>query len=57
MALKEAVEYFRAVDPAVAIPIHEKVMANPAMVYGLLTKLGPADATWLNLDDGHFEIL
>ncbi len=57
MAVKEAVEYFRAVNPAVAIPIHEKVMANPAMVYGLLTRLGPADAKWLNLDDGHFEIL
>ncbi len=57
MAVKEAVEYFRAVNPAVAIPIHEKVMANPAMVYGLLTKLGPPDAKWLNLDDGHFEIL
>ena len=57
MALKEAVDYFRAVNPAVAIPIHEKVMANPAMVYGLLTKLGPTDARWLNLDDGHFEIL
>lgn len=57
MALKEAVDYFRAVNPAVAIPIHEKVMANPAMVYGLLTKLGPGDARWLNLDDGHFEIL
>lgn len=57
MAVKEAVEYFRAVKPAVAIPIHEKVMANPAMVYGILTRLGPADARWLNLDDGHFEIL
>jgi NAD(P)-dependent dehydrogenase (short-subunit alcohol dehydrogenase family) len=56
-ALKEAVEYFRAVNPAVAIPIHEKVMANPAMVYGLLTRLAPADAKWLNLDDGHFENL
>ena len=57
MAVKEAVEYFRAVDPAIAIPIHEKVMANPAMVYGMLTKLGPSTARWLNLDDGHFEIL
>lgn len=57
MALKEAVEYFRAVDPAVAIPIHDKLMANPATVYGLLTKLGPSDVRWLNLDDGHFEIL
>lgn len=57
MAVKEAVEYFRAVHPAVAIPIHEKVMANTAMVYGLLTKLGPADSRWLDLDDGHFEVL
>ena len=36
MAVKEAIEYFRAVDPKVAIPIHEKLMANTAMVYGLL---------------------
>ena len=57
MAVKEAVEYFRAVDPKAAIPIHEKVMANPAMVYGLLQRLGPADARWVDLDDGHFENL
>jgi L-ascorbate metabolism protein UlaG (beta-lactamase superfamily) len=55
MALKEAVDYFRAVAPKIAIPIHEKVMANTTMVYGLLTRLGPSDARWLNLDDGHFE--
>ena len=30
MAVKEAIDYFRAVNPAVAIPIHEKVLANPA---------------------------
>jgi len=57
MAAKEAVDYFREVDPKVAIPIHEKVMANPAMVYGLLQRLGPADARWVDLDDGHFENL
>ena len=57
MAVKEAVEYFRAVHPAIAIPIHEKVMANPEMVYGILTRLGPSDTRWLNLDDGHFEVL
>lgn len=57
MAVKEAIDYYRAVDPAVAIPIHEKVLANPAMVYGLLTRLGPTDSRWLNLDDGHFEVL
>ena len=37
MAVKEAIDYFRAVHPAVAIPIHEKVLANTDMVYGLLT--------------------
>jgi L-ascorbate metabolism protein UlaG (beta-lactamase superfamily) len=55
MAVKEAIDYFRAVDPKVAIPIHEKVMANPAGVYGMLQRLGPADARWVDLDDGHFE--
>jgi len=57
MAVKEAVDYFRAVDPKAAIPIHDKLMANPAMVYGLLQRLGPAGARWVNLDDGHFENL
>ncbi len=57
MALKEVIEYFREVDPKAAIPIHEKVMANPAMVYGMLQRLGPADARWVDLDDGHFENL
>ena len=55
MALKEAVDYFRAVDPKVAIPIHEKVMANPAMVYGLLQRLGPSGARWVDLDTGRTE--
>jgi hypothetical protein len=33
------------------------MLANTTMVYGLLQRLGPADASWLNLDDGHFENL
>lgn len=57
MAVKEAVEFFRAVNPAVAFPIHEKVVANPAMVYGLLARLGPPAARWIDLDDGHTEEL
>jgi L-ascorbate metabolism protein UlaG (beta-lactamase superfamily) len=57
MAAKEAVEFFRAVKPAVAFPIHEKVMANTAMVYGLLSRLGPPDTRWIDLDDGHTEQL
>ncbi len=57
MAIKEAVEFYRAVNPAVAFPIHEKVLANPAMAYGLLSRLGPPDARWIELDDGHTEEL
>jgi L-ascorbate metabolism protein UlaG (beta-lactamase superfamily) len=57
MAIKEAVEFFRAVNPAVAFPIHEKVIANPAMAYGLLSRLGPTGARWIDLDDGHTEEL
>src|SRR6476661_6167237 len=51
MAVKEAIDYFRAVNPGMAIPIHDKVMANPAAVYGTLQRLGPADARWVDLDD------
>jgi len=57
MAVKEAVEFFRAVNPAVAFPIHEKVMANPAMAYALLARLGPPNARWIDLDGGHTEEL
>jgi L-ascorbate metabolism protein UlaG (beta-lactamase superfamily) len=57
MAIKEAVEFSRAVNPAVIFPIHEKVMANPAMAYGLLSRLGPTGARWIDLDDGHTEEL
>lgn len=52
MAAKEAVEFARAVRPAIAFPIHEKVLAATGTVYGLLEKLKPADTVWLNLDDG-----
>jgi L-ascorbate metabolism protein UlaG (beta-lactamase superfamily) len=37
----EAVDYMRAVAPRVAVPIHEAVLAVPAMVYGLFTNLAP----------------
>jgi L-ascorbate metabolism protein UlaG (beta-lactamase superfamily) len=52
MAAKEAVDYYRAVHPHVAIPIHEKLLANTGMMYGALQGLGPADSRWLDLDDG-----
>ncbi|WP_236790501.1 MBL fold metallo-hydrolase [Amycolatopsis sp. GM8] len=37
----EAVDFLRAVGPRVAVPIHEAVLANPAMHYGLFTNLAP----------------
>jgi L-ascorbate metabolism protein UlaG (beta-lactamase superfamily) len=37
----EAVDYLRAVAPRVAVPIHEAVLAMPAMIYGLFTNLAP----------------
>lgn len=52
MAIKEGIDFYRAVAPAVAFPIHERILANPAMAYGLLEKLGPEGSTWLAPADG-----
>jgi len=52
MALKEAVEFIRAVQPTVAIPIHEKVLASTVTPYALLQRLKPEPTQWLDLDDG-----
>jgi L-ascorbate metabolism protein UlaG (beta-lactamase superfamily) len=38
----EAVDYLRAVAPRTAVPIHEAVLANPALHYGIFTNLAPA---------------
>lgn len=57
MALKEAVEYYRTVGPKAAFPIHERILANPAMAYGLLEKLGPQTSRWFAPADGEaFEL-
>lgn len=37
----EAVDFMRIVAPRVAVPIHEAVLANPGMHYGLFTNLAP----------------
>lgn len=52
MALKEAIEFYRAVDPAIGVPIHEKLLANTSMFYAQLARLGPAGSRFLDLDDG-----
>lgn len=48
----EAVDYFRAVSPRIAVPIHEAVLARPQMHYGLFTNLAPEGSEVRVLDQG-----
>jgi L-ascorbate metabolism protein UlaG (beta-lactamase superfamily) len=41
LKLADAIAFVRAVAPRVAVPIHEAVLANPAMHYGLFGNLAP----------------
>lgn len=41
LKLSEAVDYLRAVVPAVAVPIHQAVLAMPEMYYDHFRNLGP----------------
>jgi L-ascorbate metabolism protein UlaG (beta-lactamase superfamily) len=41
LKVSEAVDYLRAQTPPVAVPIHEAVLANPALHYGLFDSLSP----------------
>lgn len=41
----DAVDYLRSLAPRTAVPIHEAVLANPAMHYGLFTNLAPEGTT------------
>lgn len=41
LKVSEAVDYLRAVAPPVAVPIHEAVLANPDLHYGLFDSLSP----------------
>ncbi|AUS78967.1 MBL fold metallo-hydrolase [Actinoalloteichus sp. AHMU CJ021] len=41
MKLSEAVDYLRAVQPRLAVPIHEAVLAMPRMHYDRFTELAP----------------
>ena len=52
MAVKEAVDYLRSVEPQRVIPIHEQVFAVPAMAYRIVSSLAPAGTTWTDIDDG-----
>lgn len=55
MALKEAIDFERAVSPQVSIPIHDHLLAVKPMFYGRLADMGPDGMRWLDLDDGHTE--
>ncbi|MDV6011196.1 MBL fold metallo-hydrolase [Haloechinothrix sp. LS1_15] len=48
----EAVDFLRAVAPRIAVPIHEAVLAYPAMHYGLFTNLAPDGTEVRVLEDG-----
>ncbi len=41
MKLSEAVDYLRCVAPAVAVPIHQAVLAMPEMHYNLFRQPAP----------------
>ncbi len=57
MALKEAVDFYRALSPRLAFPIHERILARPAMAFGLLEQLRPDGSTWKEPADGEqFEV-
>jgi L-ascorbate metabolism protein UlaG (beta-lactamase superfamily) len=50
LKIAEAVDYLREVGPRTAVPIHEGVLARPAMNYGLFERLAPAQTTVRVLD-------
>jgi L-ascorbate metabolism protein UlaG (beta-lactamase superfamily) len=45
LKVSEAVEFFRAVSPRVAVPIHAAALAMPEKIYGMFEALAPAGAT------------
>lgn len=52
MALKEGVDYLRAVSPARAVPIHEAGLSGTSTAYRVLQALAPAGTEWVDIDDG-----
>lgn len=40
--LSEAVDFLREVNPSIAIPIHQGILATPELYYGHFQRLGPA---------------
>jgi L-ascorbate metabolism protein UlaG (beta-lactamase superfamily) len=45
LKVSEAVDFYRAVSPRVAVPIHQAVLAKPTMQYGMFDQLGPSGSS------------
>lgn len=52
MAMKEAIDFERAVAPRVAVPIHDALLAVKGLYYERLAAMGPAGLRFEDLDDG-----
>ena len=50
--IAETIEYLRAVAPRTAVPIHQGILATPAVFYANLDRLGPEKTTFRALDAG-----
>jgi len=50
--ISETIEYLRAVAPRAAVPIHQGILADPAVFYGHFDRLGPERTTFRPLDPG-----
>lgn len=52
LRVRDAIDYLRAVRPAVAIAIHERALGSPAMVYGLIGRFAAEQGTRFVVLDG-----
>lgn len=52
LKLSECVDYWRAVAPAMAVPIHDAVLAKPDLYYGFATQLKPTAGDFRVIEDG-----
>ena len=50
--ISETIDYLRAVAPRAAVPIHQGILADPAVFYGHFDRLGPERTTFRPLDPG-----
>jgi L-ascorbate metabolism protein UlaG (beta-lactamase superfamily) len=46
----ESIDYLRLVAPRVAVPIHERALANTASAYGMVANLKPAETSFTPIE-------